>query len=165
MASGWQSPCSLHTKGGNQTAGVRQLHPQEREALALHARAGDCQTEVDQWCPAVKPGEGRLAKCMADQLAAEARADYKGGRTGKACARELDGFRLGRSRNINADLPLAKACKADADKLCATKYDVRPLPHAAPRAPPGTFHTRFGTLPTALTLACALLANVCPSEV
>lgn len=96
-------------------------------ARSLHAcaRAGECQTELDQWCATVKPGEARLAKCMSDQLAAEAKADYKGSKTSAACSKEVAGFKIARSRNINADLPLAKACKADADKLCATKYDVR----------------------------------------
>lgn len=86
---------------------------------------GACQTELEQWCANVKPGEGRLAKCMGDQLADEAKPGYKGTKTSAACGTELSRFRIGRSENINADLPLAKACKADADRLCATKYDVR----------------------------------------
>jgi hypothetical protein len=109
-----------------QLAPVHQLEQVENGVrILVCACSGACQTELDQWCGNVKPGEGRLAKCMADELADEAKPGYKGTKASAACAVELERFRIARSQNINADLPLAKACKADADKLCATKYDVR----------------------------------------
>lgn len=81
---------------------------------------------MDQWCAAVKPGEGRLAKCITDQLADEATPSYSGSKVGDKCKKALTEFKIQRAENINRDLPLAKACKADAEKLCADKYEVRP---------------------------------------
>lgn len=90
--------------------------------------SGPCQEELDEWCAAVKPGEGRLAKCMTDQLAAEAKAGYTGTRTADKCKKALSDFKIERSENINRDLPLAKACKADAERLCADKFEVEVCP-------------------------------------
>nr|QOL01068.1 putative extracellular protein CSOL_002 [Pseudococcomyxa simplex] len=84
---------------------------------------GPCQEELDQWCAAVKPGEGRLAKCITDQLADESKPGYAGTKTGEKCKKALDDFKIERSDNINRDLPLAKACKADAEKLCAGNFE------------------------------------------
>ena len=86
--------------------------------------AGACQDELDKWCAAVKPGEGRLAKCLGDELAVEGQAGSKGTKISEACKKEVISFKIQRSNNINMDLPLAKACKADADKFCANKYEV-----------------------------------------
>ncbi|KAK9821811.1 hypothetical protein WJX81_008502 [Elliptochloris bilobata] len=82
---------------------------------------GDCQEELDQWCGAVKPGEGRLARCMTDQLSEEAKDGYSGPKTSERCKKTLSSFRIDRAGNINSDLPLARACKADAEKLCANR--------------------------------------------
>ena len=86
---------------------------------------GPCQDELDKWCAAVKPGEGRLAKCLGDELLVEGQAGHKGARISAACEQELTSFKIQRSTNINMDLPLAKACKADAEKFCANKFEVR----------------------------------------
>ncbi len=86
--------------------------------------AGECQDELDKWCAAVKPGEGRLAKCLGDELAVEGQAGSKGSKMSEGCKQELISFKIQRSTNINMDLPLAKACKADAEKFCANKYEV-----------------------------------------
>jgi hypothetical protein len=86
---------------------------------------GPCQDELDKWCAAVKPGEGRLAKCLGGELSVEGQAGHKGARISAACKQELTSFRIQRSTNINMDLPLAKACKADAEKFCANNFEVR----------------------------------------
>ena len=36
-------------------------------------------------------------------------------------------IQVDRAENINRDIPLATACKADAEKLCADKYEVGPV--------------------------------------
>ncbi|CAL5218414.1 g90 [Coccomyxa viridis] len=84
---------------------------------------GECQDELDKWCAAVKPGEGRLAKCLGDELTVEGQAGSKGAKMSEGCKKELTSFKIQRSTNINMDLPLAKACKADAEKFCANKYE------------------------------------------
>ncbi len=74
--------------------------------------AGKCTDDLDLICPEVKPWEGRLAKCLSDQLAEEAKKDYKGDNHVSAdCKKELDAFLVDRSQNINKGLPLAEACK------------------------------------------------------
>ena len=72
----------------------------------------------------MKPGEGRLAKCLGDELAVEGQAGHKGVKVSEGCKKELMSFKIQRSTNINMDLPLAKACKSDAEKFCANKYEV-----------------------------------------
>jgi Golgi apparatus protein 1 len=79
---------------------------------------------LDQWCGAVKPGEGRLAKCITDQLAEAAKPGYSGIKVSDKCKKALTDFKVERAENINRDLPLAKACKSDAEKLCADKHEV-----------------------------------------
>ena len=59
--------------------------------------AGPCQTEVDAFCLEVKPGEGRLAKCLSQQLAEEDKPKYDGTRTSDACKKELDKFHIDRA--------------------------------------------------------------------
>jgi hypothetical protein len=119
-------PSRLRRRGGR-WPGVS--YPPSRLRRRGGRRPGECQEELDQWCGAVKPGEGRLARCMTDQLAEEAKEGYKGARTGAPCQKALSAFRVARAGNINADLPLARACKADAEKLCAN----RPAARARPR--------------------------------
>ena len=80
----------------------------------------------------MKPGEGRLARCMTDQMAEEAKGGYSGPRTSERCQKALSAFRIERAGNINSDLPLARACKADAEKLCANRPTVRALHGHAP---------------------------------
>ena len=92
--------------------------------LTVRACAGPCQEELDQWCAAVKPGEGRLANCLGGELSVEGQAGHKGAKISDACKKELTSFKIDRSTNINMDIPLAKACKADAEKHCANKYEV-----------------------------------------
>ncbi len=99
-----------------------------KEAVPI---AGPCLEELDQWCAAVKPGEGRLAKCITDQLADESKPGYAGTKTSEPCKKALTSFKIERSDNINRDLPLAKACKTDADKLCAGNFEVGQQIHSA----------------------------------
>lgn len=82
-------------------------------AHVLGHGAEACAEDVDSICPEVKPGEGRIAKCFSDQLAEEAKKDYKGeNKLSAGCKKELDDFLKGRADNINKDIPLAKACVA-----------------------------------------------------
>ena len=66
--------------------------------------------EVDQFCFEVQPGEGRLAKCLDDQLVEEGKPAYKGSKVSDGCKTELDTFKISRAENINKDVPLAEAC-------------------------------------------------------
>ena len=81
-------------------------------------------------CKDATTGEGRLAACISQLIAAaEARGDGKGGDSKDddeeeaadvpdKCQEEVYAFYIKRAKNVNANVPLARACKADAEKLC-----------------------------------------------
>lgn len=52
---------------------------------------------MDASCFEVKPGEGRLAKCLTQQLAEELKPKFEGTKTSEACKKELDKFLIVRS--------------------------------------------------------------------
>lgn len=127
-------------------AGAGTLHIAALLQHTVWAGAGPCQEELDQWCAAVKPGEGRLANCLAGELSVEGQAGHKGAKISDACKKDLTAFRIQRSTNINMDIPLAKACKADAEKHCANKYEVRAAitaPTSESRLVPSRVSMRF----------------------
>lgn len=64
-------------------------------------KQGPCSNDLKKYCARVKPGEGRVAKCMADNFR----------KLEPACQAKVQAAldKLG---------SMAKACKADADKFC-----------------------------------------------
>ncbi|GBF99737.1 hypothetical protein Rsub_12450 [Raphidocelis subcapitata] len=80
-------------------------------------------------CREVDVGEGRLAECIS-QLMAAAEVDEPGSNEGvnipEACEIEVYNYYIERSKNINANVPLARACKADAEKLCTNTPQYGP---------------------------------------
>jgi len=81
---------------------------------------GNCAPEIKQLCSDVTAGEGRIADCLSDQITESEMADSEDG-TGAisdACREEVYQFKITRNANINLNIPLAKACKVDADKFC-----------------------------------------------
>lgn len=42
--------------------------------------AGNCVAEIKQFCSDIKPGEGRLANCVSDQIAESETADSEDGK-------------------------------------------------------------------------------------
>ncbi|KIY94078.1 hypothetical protein MNEG_13882 [Monoraphidium neglectum] len=100
---------------------------------------GACSAEIKLHCLGVDPGEGALADCIGDTMQgmdeedAGAKAAAEGGGQGEdaqadtgearskisaACREEVLGFRIERNSNINKNVPLARACAADAVKHC-----------------------------------------------
>jgi len=64
-------------------------------------KQGPCSNDLKRFCARVKPGEGRVAKCMADNF------------------RKLEPACQGMVQSALDKLgSLAKACKADTDKFC-----------------------------------------------
>ena len=59
--------------------------------------AGPCQAEVDQFCFEVKPGEGRLAKCIVEQLAEQEKPGYTETKISETCKTTLDKFVVDRA--------------------------------------------------------------------
>ncbi|GIL97843.1 hypothetical protein Vretimale_3387, partial [Volvox reticuliferus] len=81
---------------------------------------GKCATEIDTYCDDVEEGDSKLADCISEQIAASEVPDTSGDvpEISDECREEVYAFKIQRNSNINANVPLAKACKADADKFC-----------------------------------------------
>ncbi|EFJ50582.1 hypothetical protein VOLCADRAFT_103797 [Volvox carteri f. nagariensis] len=81
---------------------------------------GKCAKEIEIYCDDVDEGEGKLADCISEQIAAtevpESTDDVP--EISDECREEVYAFKVHRNSNINANVPLAKACKVDADKFC-----------------------------------------------
>eukprot|EP00238_Polyblepharides_amylifera_P013095 CAMPEP_0196572234 /NCGR_PEP_ID=MMETSP1081-20130531/2305_1 /TAXON_ID=36882 /ORGANISM="Pyramimonas amylifera, Strain CCMP720" /LENGTH=880 /DNA_ID=CAMNT_0041889479 /DNA_START=135 /DNA_END=2777 /DNA_ORIENTATION=+ len=82
---------------------------------------GDCNEDIERFCPDVKPGESRMSECLTNQLNDEEsgkQAD-EGGKLSDKCKEEMRAFKAERSTNINLNIPLAASCKDDAAKYCS----------------------------------------------
>ena len=55
---------------------------------------------MDAFCFEVKPGEGRLATCLKQQLAEEEKPKYDGTRTSDGCKKALDTFLIARAGTL-----------------------------------------------------------------
>jgi len=97
---------------------VSQVVEQAEEA-ELQSGTGDisttdgCNEDVDRFCPDVKPGEGRLAECLTNQLSDEenGKTADNGGKLSDVCKEEIRAFKAERATNINLNLALAGSCK------------------------------------------------------
>lgn len=84
-----------------------------------------CATEIKNYCKDIEVGEGRLSDCLSEQITqSEAGGDESDSvSVSEDCKEAVFQFKIRRDSNINANLPLAKACKSDAEKYCnATWY-------------------------------------------
>ncbi|KAG2452551.1 hypothetical protein HYH02_002788 [Chlamydomonas schloesseri] len=81
---------------------------------------GKCKKEIEEYCDDVDEGDGQLADCISEQIAAsevpEDGDDVPD--ISDDCREEVFAYKVQRNSNINANVPLAKACKIDADKFC-----------------------------------------------
>lgn len=91
-----------------------------------------CGSFYESLCKEVDVGEGRFADCLmgvVSQQETDAKAASTGPSVSEACINEILEFRISRSKNINFNLPLAKACNDDAQKFCtedAQMYSEEP---------------------------------------
>lgn len=83
---------------------------------------GNCLEEVKKYCEDIDVGEGRLAECVSELIA---EAEVMGSETesdpvsvSDACREEVYQYKITRNTNINRNIPLARACKVDAEKHC-----------------------------------------------
>ena len=79
---------------------------------------GACAADVDALCVNLPPGEGRVAKCIRTRMRNEERGNVSGRKVTKKCKREVRQFYEDRGKNINKNLQLASACKADIETVC-----------------------------------------------
>ncbi|GAX77303.1 hypothetical protein CEUSTIGMA_g4749.t1 [Chlamydomonas eustigma] len=88
--------------------------------------AGACAGDVKAFCKDVGPGEGRIASCLTKRIRAQKQGNVVGRKVSNKCSNELALFKIDRSSNINKDVPLARACKDDVEKLCKGISDETP---------------------------------------
>ncbi|KAG1656262.1 hypothetical protein FOA52_011910 [Chlamydomonas sp. UWO 241] len=79
---------------------------------------GKCAKEVKTYCDDVDEGEGKLADCISDAIAEGETGGDSTPTISDPCREEVFQYKIARSTNINKNVPLAKACKADAIKFC-----------------------------------------------
>ncbi|GLI58992.1 hypothetical protein VaNZ11_000814 [Volvox africanus] len=81
---------------------------------------GKCAKEIKNYCDDVEVGDSKLADCISEQIAASEVPDSSGDvpEISDDCREDVYAFKIQRNSNINANVLLAKACKADADKFC-----------------------------------------------
>ncbi|KAF8068300.1 hypothetical protein HT031_001987 [Scenedesmus sp. PABB004] len=90
----------------------------------IDAAGGACKAFLtSSACRDVEPGEGAVAECISDTInAAEAGDNQDAESVPEECQEEVYQFMITRGKNINANIPLAKACKDDALKLCNNSW-------------------------------------------
>lgn len=71
------------------------------EKLEKAYKEGPCSNDLKKYCARVKPGEGRVAKCMADNFR----------KLEPSCQATVQAA-------LNKRGSMMKACKADAEKFC-----------------------------------------------
>ncbi|GFR44890.1 hypothetical protein Agub_g6234 [Astrephomene gubernaculifera] len=81
---------------------------------------GKCAKEIEKYCDDVDEGEGKLADCISEQIDASESPEGSDDAPdiSDECREEVFAYKVQRNSNINANVPLAKACKVDADKFC-----------------------------------------------
>ncbi|GLI60743.1 hypothetical protein VaNZ11_002971 [Volvox africanus] len=84
---------------------------------------GDCAGDAKAACKDVIAGEGRLTNCLTKRIRAQRQGNVVGRKVVDKCVEALAAFKIDRSKKINKDVPLAKACKDDVDKLCKDAND------------------------------------------
>ncbi|GFR46876.1 hypothetical protein Agub_g8517 [Astrephomene gubernaculifera] len=83
---------------------------------------GNCLNEIKKNCDGIEAGEGRIADCVSDLISeaelAESDSESDPVEVTDACREEVYQYKISRNSNINKNVPLAKACKIDAEKHC-----------------------------------------------
>lgn len=85
---------------------------------------GPCAGDIKVICKDVGPGEGRLATCLTKRIRAQKQGNVVGRKVSQKCQDDLAAFKIDRSKNVNKDTPLARACKDDASKFCKDVSDT-----------------------------------------
>ncbi|MEW5311456.1 MAG: hypothetical protein WDW38_003170 [Sanguina aurantia] len=81
---------------------------------------GNCLPEIALYCKDITAGNGAVSDCLSDQIDEAESPDKPDGdvSVSDACREDVYQYKIARNSNINKNIPLAKACKVDADKLC-----------------------------------------------
>ncbi|KAI8475756.1 MAG: hypothetical protein J3K34DRAFT_453290 [Monoraphidium minutum] len=86
--------------------------------------SGPCKADVKAFCKDITVGESRVAMCLSKRQAAEKKGNVVGRTLSDKCIEDLAAYKIARSKNINRDAGLARACKGDAEKHCKDASDI-----------------------------------------
>ena len=100
-------------------------------AVKLSAGTGDidtsgpCSEDIQIFCPVVKPGSAHLAECVSNQISdeKEGKSEFTAKVT-EVCKADVLKFKMDISTNINLNVEMATACKADAANFCKYTKDL-----------------------------------------
>ncbi|WIA10935.1 hypothetical protein OEZ85_011100 [Tetradesmus obliquus] len=119
----------------------RRRHPAAKKNKQVElAPEADVQNDIDDIdvqgkckdflsssvCKDLEPGEGAVANCISEGIAAAEVGEESAETVPDECQEDVYQFMITRGKNINANLPLAKACQADAEKLCKNTWVFGP---------------------------------------
>ncbi|KAG1660746.1 hypothetical protein FOA52_010620 [Chlamydomonas sp. UWO 241] len=79
---------------------------------------GKCVKELKAYCAEEEQGEGKLAECISAAITEMETGGDGAPSVSDDCREEVYQYHISRDANINKNIPLARACKADADKFC-----------------------------------------------
>lgn len=108
-----------------------EVHAQgSMEKLDKAYKEGPCSNDLKKYCARVKPGEGRVAKCMADnfrklepscQATVQAALNKRGGMM-KACKADAEKFCKGIRPREGRILSCLKGRESDLSPACADEF-------------------------------------------
>lgn len=84
---------------------------------------GACKADVKALCKDVSPGDDRLLLCLVKRIKQAQQGNVAGRSVSDKCQQDVANYRMERSKHINRDVALARACKDDAEKLCKSAKD------------------------------------------
>ncbi|KAF6266246.1 hypothetical protein COO60DRAFT_1470052 [Scenedesmus sp. NREL 46B-D3] len=84
---------------------------------------GACKADAAAFCKDVTPGEGRVAMCLTRRIKQAQQGNVAGRMVRPKCEEQVSAYKLERSKHINKDPALARACKDDAAKFCKSVSD------------------------------------------
>lgn len=84
---------------------------------------GPCKADIKAVCKDVSPGDDRILLCLIKRIKQTQQGNTAGRAVSDKCQDDVVQYRIERSRHINKDVALARACKEDAEKLCKASSD------------------------------------------
>jgi golgi apparatus protein 1 len=87
---------------------------------------GDCAEDIEIFCNSVKPGYDHIAECLNNQIfdEREGNSEYTV-KVSKKCRAAVLKYKMELATNINLDVNMAAACKADAKRFCEYVKDFK----------------------------------------
>jgi Golgi apparatus protein 1 len=79
--------------------------------VRLHPGFKQCTDEIKVHCKSVKPGQGRMFRCLQESME---KSDFSDG-----CKKQIGKRQNKMAKNWKLDFGVAKKCSADVDKICA----------------------------------------------